>query len=273
MKKFTLGIVQISSSESIEANCKKAFSFIDQCIDECGAELVVLPETVTTGFNPGISPEALAGLSRTQLPEWLDRAKNKAKEKGIYLTWPTYESSEDSKAVFNTVYLISPSGDIVGKYRKTHLFPTERPENGGWSVAGNDTPVFDTPLGKIGIIICFDGDFPLLSMKLAEKGAQIILRPSAFLRSYDIWKLTNRARAYDNHVFVAGANCTGTDPSGTIYYGNSMIVSPTGQVLAHARGIEGVIYCDIDPQELDKITFGSSEKRIFDHLKDQNPNI
>ena len=57
-------------------------------------------------------------------------------------------------------------------------------------------------------------------------------RPSALLRSADLWELTNRARAYDNHVYLIGANATGTDPGGAIYFGNSMIVSPVAEVIA-----------------------------------------
>ena len=64
------------------------------------------------------------------------------------------------------------------------------------------------------MIICFDGDYPELSRITAVRGAEVIVRPSALLRSADIWELTNRARAYDNHVYVVGANATGTDPGG-----------------------------------------------------------
>jgi len=60
----------------------------------------------------------------------------------------------------------------------------------------------------------------------AIRGAEILCRPSALLRSADLWELTNRARAYDNHVYVIGSNATGVDPAGTIYFGNSMIVTP-----------------------------------------------
>ena len=71
------------------------------------------------------------------------------------------------------------------------------------------------------MIICFDGDYPELSRIEAVRGAEVICRPSALLRSADLWELTSRARAYDNHVFVVGANAVGVDPAGVIYFGNS----------------------------------------------------
>ena len=82
------------------------------------------------------------------------------------------------------------------------------------------------------MIICFDGDYPELSRIQAVQGAEVICRPSALLRSADIWELTSRARAYDNHVFVVGANAVGPDPAGVLYFGNSHVVTPIG---AHRR--------------------------------------
>ena len=120
-------------------------------------------------------------------------------------------------------------------------------------------------------MICFDGDYPELARVMAVRGAQVICRPSALLRSADIWELTNRARAYDNHVFVVGANATGVDPAGVIYFGNSMIVSPIGEVLARAASHEGWVSARLDPDTaLRSLTPGSNVPQRFDHLADRN---
>ena len=80
---------------------------------------------------------------------------------------------------------------------------------GGWVTPAETATVVETDLGRIGLMICFDGDYPELARVMAVRGAEVICRPSALLRSADIWELTTRARAYDNHVFVVAANATG----------------------------------------------------------------
>src|SRR5262249_57069002 len=118
---------------------------------------------------------------------------------------------------------------------------------GGWVRPGDGAVVVNTPLGSIGLMICFDGDFPELARVMAVRGAEVICRPSALLRSADIWELTNRARAYDNHVYVIGANATGIRPAGVIYFGNSMIVTPIAEVVARAASHEGWVSARLDP--------------------------
>jgi beta-ureidopropionase len=135
---------------------------------------------------------------------------------------------------------------------------------------GDHANVYETALGSIGMIICYDGDFPELSRLLAVKGAEIILRPSALLRSYDIWYITNCARAYDNHVYVVATNAVGPDAGGSYYFGHSMIVTPIAWRLAQARGGEEIIAAKLDPDPLRYVTWGSKSPQVFDHLEDRN---
>src|SRR5439155_16635397 len=120
-------------------------------------------------------------------------------------------------------------------------------------------------------IICFDGDYPELSRITAVRGAELIARPSALLRSADLWELTNRARAYDNHVYVVGANATGIDPGGTIYFGNSMVVTPIAEVVARAASHECWVAARLDPATARaSLTPRSAVPQSFDHLADRN---
>ena len=134
----------------------------------------------------------------------------------------------------------------------------------------NSAEVFETELGAIGMIICYDGDFPELSRLLAVKGAEIIVRASALQRSFDIWYITNAARAYDNHVYVLASNLVGPDAQGNYGFGHSMIVNPIAWRLAQARGTEEIIAAKLDPDPMRYITYGSKSLQTFDHLEDRN---
>lgn len=277
MRAFTAAAIQISpvpgplTAASIEANIAKAIDFVERCVASTGAELVVLPETVTTGFTPGIAPDALWGLVDGIPGRLTSPFSDLAARLGIHLIHTTYERGEREGEIFNTSILIGPKGEILARYRKTHPFCTELASSGGWVTPGDQVAVVDTDLGKIGMIICFDGDFPELSRIQALLGAEIIARPSALLRSADIWELTNRARAYDNHVFVIGANAVGSDPGGTFYFGNSMIVTPIAEVIARAATHEGWVSARLDPATaMSNLTPGSSVAQSFDHLADRN---
>jgi deaminated glutathione amidase len=273
MRAFTAAAIQIAptpgplSAESVKANLTKCVEYVERCVDATGAELLVLPETATTGFTPGVPPEELWDLVDS-LTEPIQQAASRL---SVHVVFGSYARGTSRGEVHNTASLIGPSGDVLGTYRKTHLFVGEDLPSGGWVTVGDEAVVVDTDLGKIGLIICFDGDYPELARVEAVLGAEVICRPSALLRSADIWELTNRARAYDNHVFVVGANATGVDPAGVIYFGNSMIVTPVAEVIARAASHEGWVSARLDPQTaLHSLTPGSNVPQRFDHLADRN---
>jgi deaminated glutathione amidase len=277
MRAFTAAAVQVRpraeqlTPETIKANIDHAVSYVEQCVADTGAELVVLPETVTTGFTPGCPPERLWDLVSEIPGALIEPFQEVAGRLGIHLVWGTYERGEERGIVYNSAVLAGPDGSIRGVYHKTHPFCTELRSRGGWVTPGNDVVVVETELGNIGMILCFDGDYPELSRIAAVRGAEVIVRPSGLLRSADIWELTNRARAYDNHVFVVGANCTGTDATGMLYFGNSMIVTPVAEVIARAASHECWISARLDPDEaMRSLTPGSSIAQGFDHLADRN---
>jgi deaminated glutathione amidase len=277
MRALTVAAVQVAPSsgpltaESIAANSAHAVSLVRDCVAATGAELVVLPESVTTGFTPGVDVETLWELVSGIPGPVIEPFASVAAELGIHLVVGSYERGPQRGIVHNAALLLGPAGDVLGVYRKTHPFGGERADRGGWVTPGEDVCVVDTPLGKIGLIICFDGDYPELSRITAIKGAEIICRPSALLRSADLWELTNRARAYDNHVYVIGANATGVDPAGVIYFGNSMIVTPIAEVVARAASHQCWVSAHLDPATaMAALTPGSSVPQSFDHLADRN---
>jgi predicted amidohydrolase len=273
MRAFTAAAIQIApapgplTAESVKANLTKCVEYVERCVDATGAELLVLPETATTGFTPGLPPEELWDL----VGPLTEPIQQTASRLSVHVVVGSYARGEARGEVYNVASLIGPSGDVLAAYRKTHLFSGEDRRWGGWVTVGDEAVVVDTDLGKIGLIICFDGDYPELARVEALLGAEVICRPSALLRSADIWELTNRARAYDNHVFVVGANATGVDPAGVLYFGNSMIVTPIAEVIARAASHEGWVSARLDPQTaLASLTPGSNVPQRFDHLADRN---
>src|SRR3954465_13596707 len=233
MRAFTVAAVQVAplpgplTAASVAANCAKGAEWLRRCVAATGAELVVLPETASTGFVTGTTPEELWDVVSEIPGPVTEPIQAAARDLGVHVVWGTYERGERRGVVHNAAVLIGPTGDVLGVYRKTHPFAGERCDQGGWVTAGDEVCVVDTDLGRIGMIICFDGDYPEASRITARRGAELIARPSALLRSADIWELTNRARAYDNHVYLVGANATGSSSRGVLYFGNSMVVSPT----------------------------------------------
>ena len=277
MREFVVAAVQVApapgplTTESVAANTARAIELTRRCHAATGAELIVLPESVTTGFTPGVDIAQLWDLVSELPGPVLQPFADLAAELGIHLVLGTYERGPERSVVYNAAVVLSPAGELLGVYRKTHPFGTERADRGGWVTPGEDVLVVDTPLGRIGVIICFDGDYPELSRITALAGAEVICRPSALLRSADIWELTNRARAYDNHVYLIGANATGVDPGGVIYFGNSMIVTPIAEVIARASSHECWVSARLDPDiAMRSLTPGSSVPQTFDHLADRN---
>lgn len=277
MRAFTAAAVQVApvpgplTDESVAANLARAAAWVRRCVAATGAELVVLPETVTTGFTPGCPTERLWELVSEIPGPTTEPVQRLAAELGIHLVAGSYERGPTPDVVFNSAVLIGPNGDLLGSYRKTHPFCTEAVAGGGWVTPGDSVTVCDTELGRIGMIVCFDGDYPELTRIQAVRGAEIICRPSALLRSADIWDLTSRARAYDNHVYVVGANAVGADPAGMLYFGNSHVVTPLGHVIARATTHQGWVAARLDPAEaLAGISPGSGVPQVFDHLRDRN---
>lgn len=287
MQRFTAACAQFAITPmDITANVAKSVAWTRRAVDESGAQLVVLPETITTGFVPGVGPGDLWDTVDTLPGRQTEPLQAVAQELGVHLVFGAYERGETRGIVFNSAALIGPSGDMLGVYRKTHLFPTERlmtlnsdrsPEHGrgepkvsGWSTPGMDPVVIETPLANIGLTICYDGDFPELYRAEALMGAEVIIRISALLRSFEIWELTNRARAYDNHVYLIGCNYVGPDAGGNYYFGHSMIVDPIAHKLAQARGTEEVCFAELDPDPIKRITYGAASPMIFEHLRERN---
>ncbi len=266
MKEFVAAGIQIAYDvDNREAVIRKSVDYLKRAKEEYGASLAVFPESIDTGFNPGMSAADFYKELDVIPGKWTDVIQKAAADLDICVLWSTYEKGPGG-IIYNSAPLFDNKGNMVANYRKTHPFPTER----GWTTPGNKAVVCDLPFARVGLIVCYDGDFPELSRVLALQGAEVILRPSALMRSFEIWELTNRARAYDNHVYMISVNALGRDRGGSFCYGHSMIVNPIGQVIALARCAEEIVYATLSPEPIKHISYGIKSPQVFDHLEDRN---
>jgi deaminated glutathione amidase len=277
VRPFTAAAVQTAPAPgpltpaAVKANLSTCVDLVERCVAATAADLVVLPESATTGYTPGVDPATLWDLVSEVPGPVTEPLQDAARRLGVHLVAGTYERGRERATVHNTAVLVGPTGDVLGSYRKTHVFYLEDRDAGGWVTRGDQAVVVATDLARIGLLICYDGDFPELARAEAVLGAEVLCRPSALLRPADIWELTNRARAYDNHVFVVGANATGADPAGTLYFGNSMIVSPVAEVMARTATQPGWCSARLDPATaMATVAPGAGVPQRFDHLADRN---
>jgi 5-aminopentanamidase len=206
-----------------------------------GADLLVLPEAVLSGYMFESRDEVRAAAISADGPE-LDSLRETATQLSLY-TVVGFVEKADSR-LFNSAMLIQPGGEVT-TYRKAHLpcLGLDRFVDPGDSM--NPT-VVETPLGHIGLAICYDIRFPEMARSLALAGADVIAQPSNYPVEAEIVATHfGIVRACENRVYLAVANrCD--DERGARFMGASQIVQPTGQVAALASTTEEIIYGDVD---------------------------
>jgi predicted amidohydrolase len=170
------------------------------------------------------------------------------------------EQSPTPGRAFNTSCVFGPDGALLARYRKIHLFDVEMPgqvevRESATRAPGTDVVVAATPLGTLGLSVCYDLRFPELYRRLVQHGAELLLVPSAFTFPTGAahWEVLLRARAIENQCWVLAANQTGRSPHGFADYGNSMVVDPWGVVVARAGDGERVVVAEIDRERLRRI--------------------
>ncbi len=248
---------------NIDANVSKAEQRIREAAHN-GANLVCLPEEFNTGYYCFDYP-GLRDCAETEDGKSLTTMCSLAKELRIHILAPI-TTIVGTGLVEDMAYLIDDEGKVIGKYSKSHLVGQEQL----YFRKGNQLPVFNTKLGRIGIVICYDICFPETTRILTIKGADLILCPSAWRDgSYfkDWLNQVTEARALDNTVFVAMINYVGELPNSP-FCGCSQVVSPIGKVLTRASADkEEIVYQDID------MSLVSKERKDNTVLIDRRPEL
>jgi predicted amidohydrolase len=228
-----------------------------------GAGILVTSECYLDGYpghktmHPEITHENMLELSETVDGPYVRKAAALAKELAVHIVFCF--SERRGEKVYNTAALLGSNGQVLGTYSKSHTGDVE------WYEPGNEFPVWDTPVGKIGILICFDRQMPETSRMLGIKGAEMILIPA---HSPVVDRINEdvmmRVRAFENNAFVVLANPF-----------NTLVSNPDGEIIAQntVRDEQGIIYAklDLSTREADR---GALEKRrpeLYGELSKSKP--
>jgi len=250
-----IAAVQMISTPVVADNLASARRLVSEAARD-GASLVLLPEywpilgmhendKLAVAEQPGAGPiqDAMASLAR---------------ELGIWLIGGTLPLVSPAPGkVLNTLLAYGPDGLPAGRYDKIHLFGFTRGEesyNESRTIAaGSDVQALETPLGRIGLSVCYDLRFPELYRAMGA--VSLIVVPSAFTYTTGQahWEILLRARAIENQCYVLAAAQGGVHPNGRRTWGHSMLVDPWGEVLAVLPEGEGVISGELDPAKLETV--------------------
>ena len=224
------------------------------------ADLVVTAEMGTTGYHIGARTHELAEPADGPVAA---RMSALARQRGTALVYGYPET--DGEHVYNSVQLVDAAGRRPANYRKTHLFGDL---DKAWFSPG-DEAVVQADVGgvRVGLLICYDVEFPELVRAHALAGTELLVVPTALMSPYELVADTLvPARAYESQLFVAYANRCDTERELT-YCGRSCVVAPTGEVLARAGAGPEVIAADVTRDAL------AASRLENTHLADRRPEL
>jgi deaminated glutathione amidase len=263
-----VAIVQMKSSLNKDENLK---SSLDQ-IKEAGkkkAQIICFPE-----FQMAFSPNSQSTKELFSVSELLDgnfvtELRKSARENNIFVIGTIYERSnkvsdgldkslnnddnfDNRYCVYDTVVFIDNEGTMVSYYRKLHLYNALGFQESKKLLSGNKlfSPV-DSPLGKLGLLVCYDLRFPELGRMLAIEGSNALVAPSGWVQGTmkeDHWLTMCKARSIENGVYLIAPNQVGN-----IFCGRSLIVDPFGVVILDMGSREGVEIIDLDLGRVDLV--------------------
>ncbi|MEM4713169.1 MAG: carbon-nitrogen hydrolase family protein [Candidatus Bathyarchaeia archaeon] len=269
-EKFLIALAQISCQRGDkQANIRKIEEYTANA-KQHGAELVIFPELSLTGYTIRDElfelAEKIPGTSATAI-------EKTAKKYKVHIVFGMPELSGKAQAtIYNSAVLVGPEG-YIGKYRKMHLPTHSVFEEKRYFRPGYQAGAFETDVGKIGLIICYDIFFPEVCRLTRLEGAQLIVCISAapaVRRSF--FETLTVARAIENATFLAYVNLVGIE-DGLQFWGGSRLVAPNGKIIAKAKYDEEdlvmgeVDYADIKPVETFVPTLKDLRPELFSKLK------
>ncbi|MEJ0061850.1 MAG: N-carbamoylputrescine amidase [Alphaproteobacteria bacterium] len=274
---LTLGVVQCSLSDDMDANIKKIGALVEEAARK-GARVVLTPELFQGHYFCTRQDEKnfSRAFPAAEHPCVLAMQKLAARHK-LFLPVSIFE--RDGPGYYNSVVAVGPDGAVMGTYRKTHI-----PDGPGYQEKFYFRPgdtgykVWDTPWGRIGVGICWDQWFPEAARGMMLMGADILLYPTAIgsephkpeLDTRDRWRRAQQGHAASNVVPVAASNRIGTETDGQgggqNYYGSSFITDQTGEIVQSlGRDEEGILIHGFDPAAI------AAERAAWGFFRDRRP--
>jgi predicted amidohydrolase len=254
MSQIKVATCSFEGTYEVQENLRRHHQLIDQAADD-GASLVVFPESSLHGY-PRIfdfSAKRLAETLRTaeRVPEGpsVRELAEHAADRRIHVVYGLNEAGDRAGVIHNSAVLTGPEGHI-GVYRKVHVHPIESVT---W-LAGDEFRVFDTAIGRIGIMICYDKWFPESARELMLQGAEILAAPAAWGANTDdpdasllnhTFCVYDETRALENSCWVISSNYAGVLED-MPFPGMSRIVAPTGELVATTGSTPGLASATID---------------------------
>jgi len=252
-----LAAIQMASGSNIQANLDEVAKLINQAASQ-GAELIVLPENFSQmpmNDNERVSNAEAIGDGRVQNFLSAQAQKNNAWIVGGTIP---IKSQQENKA-YSSSLLYNSSGEQVARYDKIHMFDVlieannETYNESETTVAGEEVVVVDTPMGKLGLSVCYDLRFPELYRTMIDQGMEICALPAAFtaFTGQSHWEPLIRARAIENQCYMIASAQGGYHVNNRQTYGHSMVVNPWGNILGNVGTGPGVVITEFDRNVLE----------------------
>jgi len=264
-----IAAIQMASGPNVSANLIEAGRWISYAADE-GADLIVLPETFAImGMKQTDMLDVKEQLGEGPIQDFLKRMCIKHRVWIVAGTVPL--AIDGSKRVRAASLLMDSDGNIVARYDKIHLFDVslggdEQHSESDIFEAGSEIIVQPTPFGCMGMAVCYDLRFPEMFRRMVDKGADIIVIPSAFtaMTGQAHWEPLLRARAIENLSYVIASAQGGYHANGRETHGDSMIIDPWGEIKDRLIRGSGFVIADLDE---DKTKLTRKQFPVLEHRK------
>lgn len=268
MSRALLAAIQMVSSNCIEDNLNTVERLVTDAAND-GAKIVVLPETFAVFSSR--EQQALGQREASERAVVRPFIRELAKNLGVWIVAGTvplaverqaasHSSAKDEAKVFSSCFVVDSEGKEIARYDKIHLFDVNVADQQGsyresdTFNAGSDVVVIDTPLGRLGLAVCYDIRFPEFFRAMFALGVDIIAVPAAFTYKTGTahWLPLLRARAIENQCYIIGANQGGEHSRSRSTSGGSVIIDGWGTVKAELALGEGVAIAEMDLPALQK---------------------